>query len=137
MAMAPALFLEVVTLLAQNDFAEAERCLGLCTDTYTNAVLWQRVIDVHHAVRDNVPRAHPARYTPTLTRLAYWAARGDVDRVRATLARGARVDADVLLLACPSIDVHRRNADGETAQDVAERLRDAEVAAMLRDFVAR
>ena len=86
-AASAGLFLAVLARLAENGYAhEVKRCVDVCKDARANTQLWERVVDL------------PLRVTKgndfwgAMPRLAYWAGKGDLVRVRETLDRGARVD---------------------------------------------
>lgn len=85
---APALrltLLHVLARLGENGCAhEVARCVRLCCDTWTSTQLWERVLDLQHAV--GMP------WEGRTTRLIHWAAAGDAARVVETLDRGARVN---------------------------------------------
>lgn len=118
---------DILVRLAENGCArEVVRCVNLCRDTRSNAQLWAKVVDL----------PLPSLWTGGLgTRLITWARDGDLARVRATLDRGANVDArnrdgghTALMAACGGnhgdvvwellargADVHARTRTGETA----------------------
>ena len=78
---------DVVALMSMNGFAsEVERCVDLCRDTRSNVELWERIVDLPHAVAGHRDAAYRC------TRLHHWSEVGDLARVRETLGRGAKVD---------------------------------------------
>lgn len=110
---APLMLKDVVAFVAMNGLArEVSACVNVCTDMRANAELWERVVDVPHTAVTGVPRRR--------TQLFHWAASGDVERVRATLARGAKIDG--------------RDVDGRTA---LYRASERDRAAVVRELLSR
>ena len=82
----PLTLLHVLARLGENGLArEVVRCVRLCRDSWTNAQLWERVIDLQHVDAE----APDAGLT---TRLIHWSTVDDETRVSETLDRGADVN---------------------------------------------
>ena len=148
----PTLFLAVLARLGENGYArEAVRCVNVCKDARSNVQLWERIVDLPHADKTGSAWHGGKAYRPT--RLMHWAEEGDVARVRATLDRGADVDARDLFantaLYCASrgghlavvrelldrgADVAARDAEGSTVLSAAAV---SDCAALVRELVAR